>query len=71
MGLAAKCVRKRNGAIKSDMFQKLMAEILEKGKVFQNMFVTDLSCVFDFRITSLVFIKYEFLMKVGVFVIFF
>ena len=31
-----------DGDIKSDVFQKLMAEILEKGKVFQNLLVTDL-----------------------------
>ena len=28
--------------IKSDVFQKLGAEILEKGKVFTNLLVTDL-----------------------------
>ena len=31
-----------DGDIKSDVFQKLDAEILEKGKVFQNLLVTDL-----------------------------
>ena len=30
-----------DGDIKSDVFQKLGAEILEKGKVFQNLLVSD------------------------------
>ena len=31
-----------DGDIKSDVFQKLDAEILEKSKAFQNLLVTDL-----------------------------
>ena len=31
-----------DGDIKSDMFQKLVSETLEKGKLFQNLLVTDL-----------------------------
>ena len=31
-----------DGVIKSDVIQKLMAKILEKGKVFKNLLVTDL-----------------------------
>ena len=50
------CPRKQpifDGDIKSDVFQKLDAEILENGKVFPNFLVTDLSnmkkdCVLNF-----------------------
>ena len=66
-----------DGDIESDVFQKLGAEILEKGKVFQNLLVTDLlsmkipkdfaSSIFDYH--PQFFIKFELVMKVCVFVI--
>ena len=34
-----------DGDIESDVFQKLGADILENGKVFQNLLVTDLSSI--------------------------